>query len=537
MTVSTRTHLSGSAGRLRRRFASLRTQLIFWNVIALSLLLGGLGIVCRFVILSYLIQSVDRDLDHGATMFTRPRPHGGERHAPSEPPPGAPPGYYAFTTSPEEEEGDMGAISTPNQKAGSTAAPALAAKGGSAPEAARRTRALSFKYMDQLNPYHPRLFYADGTSEMRAETHPVWDKTALARSLQGETIHETLIVHGEPVRVLSEPGYDHQGKKGVVQNAYNLRDVYRALSGIDTSLLLLLPIGLLGAGWVGVALTNRVLKRVQRMTQAAGRIGAEDFARRLPVSGNDEFSELAETFNGLLGRLETAFQEQKQMLLSQQRFTADASHELKTPLTIIKGRAGLALSRESTDEKSRRTFQEIEATSNTMAQLVQDLLLLARSDEGRMGHESVELLIADVLKSAVSQALQENGAPITLKIEAKDLCITGNEAELIRLFRNLLDNAVRYTPPEGAITVTARALQGNIVVSIADTGKGIAPEHLPHLGERFYRVDASRTRPTGGTGLGLSICKSIVEAHHGTLGFESEPGVGTTVTVTLPEQP
>lgn len=112
--------------------------------------------------------------------------------------------------------------------------------------------------------------------------------------------------------------------------------------------------------------------------------------------------------------------------------------------------------------------------------------------------------------------------------------MTGNETELVRLFRNLLDNAVRYTPPSGRVTMSARLCDGNVEVTVEDSGTGIAPEHLPHLGERFYRVDTSRTRLDGGTGLGLSICKSIVAAHGGAMTIESVVGAGSTVRVTLP---
>jgi len=498
----------------RRSVGSLRTQLIFWNVVTLSLLVGGLGIFCHFITLSFMTQSVNRELDRSLNMFRRPPPPAPRPFDGGGPPPSPQPPFddNRQPFGPDHPEGE--------RHFGPGPAPP---PGGRGPA----------RFPGMSTPYHARFFYALGRPEMQGDTLPAVDPDALTRALKGESVYTDVLVDEDPVRVFSAPGFDHEGRKGAAQNAYPLKDVYRAVSGVDTALLLLLPIGLLCAGWVGVVLTNRVLKRVQRMSHAAGRIGAEDFSRRLPVSGSDEFSELAETFNALLGRLDRAFQEQKQILQLQQRFTADASHELKTPLTIIKGRAGLALSRASTDEKSRGTFQEIEAAAGTMSQLVQDLLLLARSDEGQMGRDPMELLVREVLESARTQAMQEGGAPITLQIEPEDLTVTGNEGELVRLFRNLLDNAVHYTAADGRIIVTAHADPGHVVITVQDTGTGIAPEHLPHLGERFYRVDASRTRPTGGTGLGLSICRSIVAAHGGTLAFESTPGVGTTVTVRL----
>ncbi len=139
------------------------------------------------------------------------------------------------------------------------------------------------------------------------------------------------------------------------------------------------------------------------------------------------------------------------------------------------------------------------------------------------------------MRQAIGRVSHRPGAPIRLTPGAEALCVEANEGELIRLFVNLLENAQRYTPPEGSITVSARREGDRLVVTVADTGVGIAPEHLPHLGERFYRADASRARSDGGTGLGLSICRSIAEAHGGWLTIESTVGVGTTVTVSLPE--
>jgi signal transduction histidine kinase len=252
------------------------------------------------------------------------------------------------------------------------------------------------------------------------------------------------------------------------------------------------------------------------------------------VSGNDEFAELADTFNGLLGRLDASFQEQKRALELQRRFTADASHELKTPLTIVKGNTSLALSRASIDDNSRHTLTEIDRAADTMSQLVQDLLLLARSDSGQLGGHRIEMLLREILETAASQATPNGGPPVRLKVEPEDLCVMGNEAELVRVFRNLLDNALCHTPSDGCISVSAHSSDGAVLVTVEDTGTGIAPEHLSHLGERFYRVDAARSRPTGGTGLGLSICKSILKAHAGGMEIESAVGKGTRVCVSLP---
>ena len=486
-----------------------------------------------------MLQSVDQDLDRGIGMYLHPPPafvaRGGP-HREDGPPPfeegglrhGEPPGGDRPEPEPPHNHGEPNGMRDGQEPHG---------------EAGGNDRREDPPHRDGFPPrasgpdsqYRPHVWTARGTSEFVSDTRPVWDAAALARAQTGETLVTTATFDDEPLRVLSSPCFLHTGERGAVQIAYPLKEVYRAIAGINTALLLLIPVGLLGAGWAGVSLTNRVLRRVQGLTRAAARLGAEDLSQRLPTQGRDEFAALSETFNGLLSRLEGAFRLQQQTLEQQRRFTADASHELKTPLTIIKGRAGMALGRESTDERSRRAFMEIDAAAGTMSHLVQDLLLLARSDEGRLAQDRIEMLVCDLLASAGAQAACDNAAPISAHIEPPSLLVRGNEAELTRLFRNLLDNALLYTPPTGRVTVAAHAANGDVVVTISDTGEGIATRHLPHLGERFYRVDESRTRPTGGTGLGLSICRSIVHAHGGTLHFESVVGVGTTVTVTLPQ--
>ena len=487
----------------RRRFGSLRTLLIFWNAVSLALLMGSLGLAVHYITLSYMKNSVDAELLHSIERYQhelRARP--GSR---------IPPPPNSDNPDPLPPEGPD--VPRPERRDENRPPP-------------RPPR--------ELNAYSPRLYYLDLKPEFRRDTQPILDAIAFARAAKGEKVYVNLEAEGVPVRVLYAPGRDRSEIEGVAQSAHPMTEVYRAMTGIDTSLMLLLPVGLLGAIWLGFALTNRILRRMQGMTQAAGRIGAQDISQRLPVSGEDEFSQLAVTFNEMLGRLDVAFQEQKRVLESQRRFIADASHELKTPLTIIKGSSSLALNRVGVDEKSLRVFRKIDETADSMSQLVQDLLLLAQVEEGSQMRRPIEMLAQEALERGISEAAEAGSAKIKLSIEPAQLTLYGKEVELIRLFRNLMENALKYTPPEGEITVEASLSEGGTLVKIRDTGSGVAPEHLPSLGERFYRVDGSRTRPTGGTGLGLSICRQIVEAHGGTLTFESEVGVGTTVSVCLP---
>jgi signal transduction histidine kinase len=246
----------------------------------------------------------------------------------------------------------------------------------------------------------------------------------------------------------------------------------------------------------------------------------------------------------MLGRLEGSFEHQKalvrqlELLLEEQkRFTADASHELKTPLSIAKVHCGLLLNTKPTDQEYRESVDSIGESIDRVGCLVQDLLLLAHADAGQLGRQKTSLIPKDLLSRARQHQNTTPGAPI--HIEDCDSCgtVLGNEDELVRVFDNLLANARRHTPIEGEITVSCRKAGGNIIVRVADTGEGIEPEHIPHLGERFYRIDSARSRGLGGVGLGLSICKSLLQHNQGSLEFESELGKGTIAIVTLPAEP
>jgi signal transduction histidine kinase len=236
--------------------------------------------------------------------------------------------------------------------------------------------------------FWPRHFDLNGLPLNPADTRTLWDPAALADARQGRERRARIVTNGEPLLVQSVPVIEKGEIIGVAQVAYPLAEVEQARAGLDAALLTLIPLGLLGAGAAGSFLTDRVLKRVRGATRAAEQISARDFSARLPVSGNDEFSELADTFNNLLGRLETAFQQQERALEQQRRFTADASHELKTPLTVIKGTASMALAGDGTDARARRSFQDIDRAADAMGHLVQDLLLLARSDGGQLGKKT-----------------------------------------------------------------------------------------------------------------------------------------------------
>jgi heavy metal sensor kinase len=388
-------------------------------------------------------------------------------------------------------------------------------------------------------PYRPRVFHTSGASLFLPEDRP-WDRETFSRSLSGQSAYSTIFVDetDEMVRVFSAPlrRSGSERVEGVVQVAQPLTDLQRGLTQLTRTLLTLIPVALLVAGAGGAFLTDRALRPVRRITQAASRIEARDLSGRLPVTGDDEFATLASTFNGMLGRLEEAFARLERAYEQQRRFAGDASHELRTPLTVIKANTSLALRGNRSAEEYRRALEAADRAADMTTGIVQNLLLLARSDSGRLDLDLQPAPLREILERAAEAAITTGpeNAPLHWDLGSEEeeaqaaFWVLGDPHHLVRLFTNLLENAARHTPPDGRITLRARATEcagaaGAVLVEVEDTGEGIAPEHLPHVFERFYRVDAARSRASGGTGLGLAICRSIVEAHGGTIAVQSVP--------------
>jgi signal transduction histidine kinase len=307
-----------------------------------------------------------------------------------------------------------------------------------------------------------------------------------------------------------------------------------SLHGVDQTLTTLREVSLLGGAIVillacgaGFALAGTALRPITRITQAAEEIGAaQDFDRRVAYVGpSDEVGHLASTFNTMLDRLRAAF-------LAQRRFVGDASHELRTPLTTIRGNLGL-LEREPPIAEADRVAVVDDLVSETerLMRLVSDLLTLARSDAGRpLRQEVVPLrpLLANLLRRLAvaypDRAIAQEGVA--------DVAVLGDPDALTQVLLILLDNALKFTAPEGRVTVVLAAEVNHVAIGVRDTGMGIASEALPHIFERFYQGDEARTGR--GTGLGLAIARALVEGQHGAIGVQSEVGRGSTFTVTLP---
>lgn len=296
-------------------------------------------------------------------------------------------------------------------------------------------------------------------------------------------------------------------------------------------LLWSMPSVLLLASLGGYWISRRALAPVDEITRAARLIGIQSLSERLTVPATgDEIQRLSETWNGMLGRLEGAVKR-----LSQ--FTADASHELRTPIALIRATAELTLRRERSPETYREALRQVVLESEKTTRLVEDLLILARADAGlpSLPLERMELtpLVRDICRQG--QVLAEaRQLEISAEIPDEPVFVEANDPALRRMLLLLLDNAVKYTPSGGRITLSVNGGPGGAMVSVRDTGIGIPETALPRVFERFYRVDESRSRDAGGTGLGLSIAKWIADRHHASLEAESVVGEGSVFRIRFP---
>lgn len=301
-----------------------------------------------------------------------------------------------------------------------------------------------------------------------------------------------------------------------------LNNFFFILSTISLGVLLLSGLG-------GIFLTSRFLRPLERMRKTAETIGANDLSQRIPIENTDELSRLALAFNNMIERLESAFKRQKQ-------FTSDASHELRTPLAVIQAESSLALRKKRRPEEYRQTIQTVLKESQQMRSIIEKLLYLARLDQGttmyRFEKVDIKDLVVDGVREMESLILEKR---ITLSCSAKNsVFVRGDATALRQVVTNILQNAIRYTEPGGRIGVSVEDSEDEGRILFADTGIGIDEEHIPHIFDRFYRVDAARTDRDGGSGLGLSICKEIISLHEGTITVHSKLGQGSTFTVHLP---
>ncbi|HJX12789.1 MAG TPA: ATP-binding protein [Dehalococcoidales bacterium] len=363
------------------------------------------------------------------------------------------------------------------------------------------------------------------SSNLGEQELPV-NPSLISRGFAGEAAIATVSAGGSAtVRIMASPLY-LQDRVLLLEVGQSLNHVADTMGQARWALLASTLVALILAAVSGGAIVRGALSPVSRISQTARSIEASsDLSRRVGYAGPaDEIGELATTFDHMIEHLDRVFQ-------SQRYFVADASHELRGPLTVIRGNIDL-LKRQLSQEDREESLRAIERESMRMSQIADELLLLAEVESGQIGRRETVPLKSLLLEEAERAGSAAGGRHVRVARQ-EDLSVTGDAQRLRQLLANLVDNAVKYTPEKGTVTLSLYRDGDRACLEVADTGIGIPPEHLPHIFDRFYRVDKARSRGSGGTGLGLAIVKGIAEQHGGDVTVTSRPGQGSTFTVRL----
>ena len=485
---------------------SIRWRLQLWHGIILLAVLAGFGFTAHHLQRGNELGRVDQELQRrlGALLDTLRRPRPGERGLPAQPPP-----------RPELDRG--GRQSPPPARAVEEFRPFP----GEFPASLNR----SVWSMGESNGVYYVVWRRDGRELDRSSNAPP-DVLRPTRP-DGSRWLPTKRTRGT-VRELYEvtpPGDCLLVGRSIEPELAELRQLAFWLSALGASVLVL---GLAGGWW----LATRAIRPIADISAAAVKIATGDLSCRINEADTDsELGRLASVLNSTFSRLDAAFTQQIQ-------FTSDASHELRTPVTVILSQTQMALARERPAADYRATLEACQRAAQRMRRLIESLLELARLDSGQA---VIQQHLFDLSRTALEcidlvRPMAEQRS-ITLKHELPATECLGDSEQISQAITNLLTNAIVHNTPGGEVRVSIHKQRTLVLLSVTNTGPGISPEDLPHLFQRFYRADKSRTGATGGTGLGLAISKALVEAHGGSIEVTSEPGVLTTFTIFLPSGP
>jgi heavy metal sensor kinase len=392
---------------------------------------------------------------------------------------------------------------------------------------------ISEDYKIERSEDYLQIIDASGNSLYRSrflEEHPL---PTLSPDRLGKPRYESRKLGRQPFRLIGEQ-IDVGGRVYAVRIGRPMREEIETLSDFRGYLLWFAPLLLLGASAGGYWLSHRALAPVDALARTARTISGHNLGSRLEqLHTGDELQRLSDTLNEMLGRIESAF-------LRITEFTADASHELRTPIALIHAEAELALRRSRDDAEYRQALRHILLEADRSAKLIEELLALARADSGC---EALDMQPIDLITTLRESASKWNRVAASRDLQFEEhlevpLPLMGDENALRRVVDILLDNALKYTPSPGKVTLSAKEQQkekhGHVIVSVEDTGIGIALEDQARIFERFYRVDKARSRELAGAGLGLAIAQWIVQLHKGSIAVKSEPGRGSIFRVEIP---
>jgi heavy metal sensor kinase len=389
---------------------------------------------------------------------------------------------------------------------------------------------ISEDYRIESSEDYLQISDASGNSIYRSrffEEHPL---PPLAPEDLDRPLYQNRKLGHERFRLISKQ-IEVSGRVFIVRIGHPMHEEMETLDAFRGYLLWFAPLLLLAASAGGYWLSRRALAPVDALARTARTISGHNLNSRLEqLHTGDELQRLSDTLNEMLARIESAF-------LRITEFTADASHELRTPIALIHTEAELALRRSRDEAEYREALRHILLEADRTAKLIEELLSLARADSGR---EAIDLHPIDLLPilresaSKWSQVAPLHNLQFDQHLDVQHLPLMADENALRRVIDILLDNALKYTPSPGRVTLSAEQQPGHVVVTVEDTGIGIAPEDQSRIFERFYRVDKARSRELGGAGLGLAIAQWIVQLHKGSISVKSEMGKGSVFGVEIP---
>lgn len=351
----------------------------------------------------------------------------------------------------------------------------------------------------------------------------------LEKALTGETVYETFESTRPHLRMITMPILENGRVVSIVQVGSSLEDFEETMNRLLIIMIISIFTSIIVTIVVGYFMAKKALRPVDQIRRAAVKISSSNLDERIDIKGRkDELGRLAETFNAMIARLKDSF-------LRVNQFSIDVSHELKTPLTILKGETELALRKDRTNEEYKQSMTSNLEEIDRMSRIIDDLLLLSKAERKDivLNLDKVDLrdLLADVCMDMKIFG-QNKGVQVVLK-ELADVRVTGDELKLRRMITNIVENGIKYSRPGGHVTVSSYTDNGYVCIDVQDNGIGISNDDITYIFDRFYRADRSRKRESG-SGLGLSISKWIAEVHSGIIEVESRPANGSLFKIKLP---